>query len=70
MKSTFLLKYLYAAGILCGVNTVLAIWPQPVEFEHGSKVLWLLPSFKVDYRFEEPSGIFNTLQSRLTYVCY
>ena len=60
----------YIASLLCVLNIVLAMWPQPVEFEHGSKVLWLSPGFKVHYKFEEPAGILGTLQSRLMYVCY
>ena len=60
----------YIASLMYVVNTALAIWPQPVEFEHGSEVFWLSPGFKVHYKFEEPTGILGTLQSRLMYVCY
>jgi hypothetical protein len=53
-----MLLYSYLGALSCIIGNVLAIWPQPMIFEHGSKVLWLSPNFETHYEFEEPLGRF------------
>ena len=49
-------------------HTAFAIWPLPMEMEFGSNALWLLPTFEVEYKYEEPTGILQNLQNYLMYV--
>ena len=35
---------------LCLAETVSAIWPLPLHYSKGSKVLWLSPDFQTVYK--------------------
>ena len=39
-----------------------------MEMKLGSNALWLLPDFKVEYKYEEPTGILQNLQNYLMCV--
>ena len=47
-----------------------AIWPLPLHYSHGSKVLWLSPDFQTVYKPLSSMQRWDTLHKYLLYVPY
>lgn len=61
-----LLKFLPAWLVL--LEIVSAIWPLPVHYSHGSKVLWLSPDFQTVYTPLSSMQRWDTFYKYLLYV--
>lgn len=53
---------------LCLSQSVSAIWPLPLEYSHGSKVLWLSPDFETVYKPLSSMQPWDNLQKYLLCV--
>ncbi|EFE44270.1 hypothetical protein TRV_00956 [Trichophyton verrucosum HKI 0517] len=51
--------WIWVAGILGLFGRVEALWPQPSEYSHGNKTLWLSPSVRFTYTNNQRSFIYT-----------